>query len=105
MVAGTLLARRSAGRRPLAALRSDIQAKKTRMHQRPVEPASFADASSLCDSGAQVPHPWGDAVQAFEFDDRPWHADPWQTMDADYRRWQQVRYRQLADEFERADKT
>jgi hypothetical protein len=62
----------------------------------------IVDASSLCDSGAHAPHPWGSAQPGFEFDDRPWHADPWQTMDADYRRWQQARYRQLADEFERS---
>lgn len=54
---------------------------------------------TACDSGADAPHPWGETLDA---DDRPWHVDPWQGLDTDYRRWQQARYRQLADEFIRA---
>jgi hypothetical protein len=75
------------------------------MQERHTPPALLADASSLCDSGAHAPHPWGVADQGLAFEDSSWHADPWQNMDADYRRWQQARYLQLADEFERTDRS
>lgn len=68
-------------------------------------PTRSVDAEpGACDSGAQFPHPWGGLAPAPGLDDPPWHADPWQDLDADYRRWQQVRYRQFADEFERGSK-
>jgi len=53
------------------------------------------------DGGASTPHPWGGHNEAADLDTQPWRTDPWQGMDADYRRWQQARYRQLADEFKR----
>ncbi|MEK8029470.1 hypothetical protein AACH06_01440 [Ideonella sp. DXS29W] len=73
------------------------------MPLRPAERVPGPDASNLCDSGARAPHPWGSPDSAFGPDLQPWHIDPWQTMDADYRTWQQARYRQLADEFHRPD--
>lgn len=77
------------------------------MPLRSIDPARFAEAGSLCDSGAQAPHPWGHLSGMGDpgstFEPRPWHADPWQDLDADYRCWQQARYRQFADEFDRDD--
>lgn len=73
------------------------------MPLRSVDLAVLCEAN-LCDSGAQAPHPWGAAEPAASFDARPWHADPLQDLDADYRCWQEARYRQFADEFERGGK-
>lgn len=63
--------------------------------------ASDANLDIVFDSGSPTPHPWGGLNEAVDRDDQPWRTDPWQGQDADYRRWQQTRYRQLADEFKR----
>ncbi|WP_374562710.1 hypothetical protein [Ideonella sp.] len=64
-------------------------------------PADLSPVLDFVDSGLHAPHPWGGLNEAFDLDDPPWLSDPWQSLNADYRRWQQARYLQLADEFQR----
>ena len=66
-----------------------------------VRPGGEPAPDFVCDSGVHAPHPWGGLNEAFDLDDPPWLSDPWQSLNADYRRWQQARYLQLADEFQR----